>query len=235
MSDLIHSTIERREKTPAPEWVERVCADFGVTESGAPKYRVMWNPDRRRPMNILNPETGQFVQKNLMKYPRVGERWILEVLVPWETFGRWNEQAFGPKPADGEYCLSHIFQLELGQMMHEPGNEKTHYLSLEDLGPDNLRLLLNCCEKSKALHAWQLRDYDREMIEREDKEFHEQFETVYDDNMGELRRIEKLCDQAGLVTSLDPLPRAIEAERRRRGRQQGKSIIESSTNPESGE
>jgi hypothetical protein len=225
MTDLLNASIERRESHPAPEWVERVCADFGVTESGLPRYRVFWNPDRRRPMNILNPETNQFVQREVMKYPSVGERWILEVLMPFEQFGRWNEQAFGPKPADGEYCLSHTFQLNLLQMMHEPANDKTQYLSLEDLGPENLRLLLNCCEKAKALQAWQLRNYDEEAIVREEKEFHEKFENVYDDNMGELRRLEKLQDQTGILTSLDPLPKAIEAERRRKGRKAGKNLI----------
>jgi hypothetical protein len=207
--------------------VERVCADFGITESGLPKYRVMWNPDRRRAMNIINPDTGQFVQKNLLKYPRVGERWILEVMLPWEKFGTWNEAAFGPKPPDGEYCLSHTFQAHLTDMMNYPANDRTEYLSLDDFGQDNLRLLLHCIEKSKALMAWQLRNYDEEMLAREEADFHNQFENVYDDNMGELRKLEKLSDDTGIRTSLDPLPRAIEAERRRKGRKQGKNIIES--------
>jgi hypothetical protein len=86
-------------------------------------------------------------------------------------------------------------------------------------------MLLHCVEKSKALQAWQLRNYDQEMLVREEKEFHEQFENVYDDSMGELRKLEKLSDDTGIVTSLDPLPRAIEAERRRKGRQQGKNLI----------
>ena len=46
MSDLLNPSIERLEAHPVPEWVERVCADFGVTESGLPRYRVIWNPDR---------------------------------------------------------------------------------------------------------------------------------------------------------------------------------------------
>jgi hypothetical protein len=226
MTDLLNSSYERRERHPAPEWVERVCIDFGIAESGAPKYRVLWNPDRRRVMNILNPETGNFVQKNLMKYPRVGERWILESLMPWEQFGIWHEQAFGPKPPDGEYVLSHIFQLDLVKMMQAPADERTQYISLDDFGQDNLRLLLHCIEKSKALQAWQLRRFEEEMLASEEKEFHEQFENVYDDSAGELRKIEKLAEDSHILTSLDPLPRAIEAERRRKGRQQGKAIVE---------
>ena len=232
MTDLLNESFERREAHPCPEWVERVCADFGITESGLPRYRVIWNPDRRRPMNILNPETGQFVQRNQMKYPRLGERWILEVLLPMERYGTWNEQAFGPKPADGEYCHTHTFQLNMTQAMQMPAYEDTDYMSLDDFGADNLRLLLHCIEKGKALQAWQIRNYDLEMIAREEKEFHEQFENVYDDNMGELRKLEKLSEETGILTSLDPLPRAIEAERKRKGRQQGKQIIESSTDPE---
>lgn len=226
MTQLLSDSFERLERHPVPEWVERVCADFGMTESGAPKYRVFWNPDRRRVMNIVNPETGQHVQKNLMKYPRIGERWILESLMPWEKFGLWREDAFGPKPPDGEYVLSHVFQVDLVKMMQQPADEKTVFMSLDDFGQDNLRLLLHCIEKSKALQAWQLRNYDAEMIEREEKDFHEHFEAVYDDSLGELKKIEKLADESKLITSLDPLPRAVEAERRRKGRQQGKHILE---------
>lgn len=225
MRDVVDQTIERRAPHPTPEWVERVCADFGVMESGAPRYRVIWNPDRRRLMNIINPETGQFVQKDVMKYPRIGERWILETLLPWELYGFWNEAAFGPKPADGEYCHTHTFQLKLDDMMNRPANENTEYLSLDDFGQDNLRLLIACIEKGKAVQAWQVRNYDQEMIEREEKSFHEQFENVYDDNMGELRKLEKLEEQTGIRTSLDPLPKPIEQERRRKAKQQGKTLI----------
>lgn len=231
MTDLLTESFERREKTPVPEWVERVCADFGVMESGAAKYRVSWNPDRRRPMKILNPDTMSIVERCPMKYPRVGERWILEVLVPWEIFGKWHEEAFGPKPADGEYCLSHIFQLDLTQMMQLPSFAETEYISLDDFGSDNLRLMLHCIEKSKALCAWQLHNFDQEMMEREEKGFQAQFDNVYDDNMGELRKLEKLTAATGIITSLDPLPRAVEAERRRKGRKAGKNLIHTADSP----
>jgi len=225
MSDLANASIERPEPHPVPEWVERVCADFGVTESGLPKYRVIWNPDRTRKMNILNPETGQFVEMEVHKYPRLGERWILEVLLPWEIYGHWNEQAFGPKPADGEYCHTHTFQLQMLDMMEQPALETTIYLSLDDFGSDNLRLLLHCIERGKAVQAWQLRNYDQEMIEREEKAFHDQFDKVYDDNLGDLRAIEKLADKAGVHLGLDPLPAPIEKQRRARARKQGKTLI----------
>lgn len=225
MSDLLNSSIERREAHPVPEWVERVCADFGVSESGAPKYRVIWNPDRTRTMNILNPETGQFVQKHLHKYPRLGARWILEALLPWELYGAWNEAAFGPKPADGEYCHTHTFQQRLTDMMQYPAFEHTEYMSLDDFGQDNLRLLLHCIEKGKALQAWQIRNYDLQLIEQEEKAFHDQFENVYDDNAADLAAIDKLAHDHGLHTSLDPLPAPIEKERRAKARKQGKNLI----------
>jgi hypothetical protein len=225
LTQLLNDSYERREKTPVPEWVERVCADFGITESGLPCYRVIWNPDRRRLMNILNPETGNFVQKDVMKYPRLGERWILEVLLPWELYGFWNEAAFGPKPADGEYCHTHTFQLDLMQMMQMSAYEDTIYLSLDDFGQDNLRLLLHCIEKGKAVQAWQLRKYDEALIEQEEKEFHEQFENVYDDNAASLAEIEKLCDQTGLRTSLDPIPEKIKPKVKQRARKEGKTLI----------
>ena len=225
MTDLLNESFERREPHPAPEWVERVCADFGITESGLPRFRVIWNPDRRKKMNILNPETNQFVEREYLKYPRIGERWILEVLIPWEIYGTWHEQAFGPKPPDGEYCLSHVFQENLTHMMHSPADERTEFLSLDDFGSDNLRLMLHSIDKARAISAWQLRNYDEELVAQEEKEFHEKFENVYDDSMGAIRKLEKLQDETGILTSLDPLPRAVEAERRRRGRQQGQTLI----------
>ncbi len=205
--------------------MERVCADFGITESGLPRYRVIWNPDRTRLMHILNPETGNFVTRLIHKYPRLGERWILETLLPWELYGTWHEGAFGPKPADGEYCHTHTFQLNMVGMMQQPSCENTDYLSLDDFGQDNLRLLIACIERGKAVAAWQLRNYDREMIEREEKAFHDQFENVYDDNMGALAALEKLSDDTGIRTSLDPLPKPIEAERRAKCRKDGKHLI----------
>ena len=182
-------------------------------------------------MNILNPETGQFVQKNQMKYPRLGERWILEVLLPWELYGTWNEQAFGPKPADGEYCHTHTFQMNMVEGMQNPAREDTVYMSLDDFGADNLRLLLHCIEKGKAVQAWQVRNYDLEQIEREEKEFHEQFDNVYDDAMPQLAELEKLCDKTGLKTSLDPLPRPIEKARRVKARKEGKVLVHLGESP----
>lgn len=225
MSELINPSIERREPHPVPEWVERVCAEFGVMESGAPKYRVIWNPDRRRPMNIINPETGQFVQKNLLRYPQVGCRWILEVLLPWEQYGPWFEDAFGPKPADGEYCITHVFQLDMVHAMQHPADHNTEFLSLDDFGQDNLRLLLHCNEKAKALQAWQLRNYDQEMLALDEKRAHEQFENVYDDTLGELKEIDKLAADSGLYTSFDVLPGKIEKMRQERARKEGRMII----------
>lgn len=218
MTDLLNDTIERREPHPVPEWVERVCADFGVSDSGTPKYRVIWNPDRTRLC------FGRLIRK----YPRLGERWILEVLLPWELYGRWHEEAFGPKPADGDYCHSHTFQQTWEGEINilEQGQEaESEYLSLDDFGQDNLRLLLACVEKGKAVQAWQLRNHDEEQLALEEKEFHEQFENVYDDSMGELEKVEKLSASTGISTSLDPLPEKLKPERERVARASKKQII----------
>jgi hypothetical protein len=225
MTDLLNQSFERSEAHPVPEWVERVSADFGITESGTPRFRVIWNPDRRRVINIINPETDQIVQKNVMKYPRLGERWILEELLPWETYGRWNEEAFGPKPADGEYCHTHTFQERLADMMQYPAFEQTEFMSLDDFGQDNLRLLLHCIVKGKALRAWQLRNYEQELEAREEKESHGQFDNVYDDNAAAFDEIAKLCDKSGLHTSLDPIPASIELHRQARARRERKNLI----------
>jgi hypothetical protein len=226
VTDLLHEGIERREAHPVPEWVERVCRDFGVMESGALKYRVIWNPDRTRMMNIFNPDTQSVVSRLIHKYPRIGDRWIIEALLPWELYGKWRDDAFGPKPPDGEYCHSHTIQGDLMQMMRCSWEEKTEYLSLDDFGQDNLRLLLSCIDKWRTVPAWQAHNYDEEALAREDQSFHEKFETVYDDNMGELRKLEQLSEKTGIRTSLDPLPRAIEAERRRKGRKKGQKLIQ---------
>ena len=145
--------------------------------------------------------------------------------MPWELYGVWHAGAFGEKPADGEYCHTHTFQMNMVQALQNPSYEDTEYMSLDDFGSDNLRLLIACIERGKAVAAWQVRNYDLEAMEREDRAFSEKFDNVYDDNMGELRKLEQLSEATGIRTSLDPLPKAIEAERRRKGRKQGKNLI----------
>jgi hypothetical protein len=136
MTDLLNS-IDRAPRAPSrPEWVERVCADFGITESGALKYRVMWNPDRRRVMNILNPETGQHVQKNLMKYPRVGERWILETLMPWEQVRDLaRSRPSDPSRPMASTCSVTSFSSTWLKMMNAPADERTEFHFARRLRP----------------------------------------------------------------------------------------------------
>lgn len=196
-----------------------VCLDFGVMESGAPRYRVTWNPDRLR----------WCFGRDIRKYPRLGDRWILETLLPWELYGAWDELAFGPKPPDGEYCHTHTFhQTREGDwsVIFNHGRESDcGFLSLDDFGADNLRLLIQCIEKGKAVQAWQVRNHTEEMLAADEKREHEQFETAYDNHMADLAEIEKLCDTSGLKTSLDPLPEPIERERRAKAVKQGKNLV----------
>jgi hypothetical protein len=227
LTNLINDCAELFQPHPTPEWADRLCAEFGVSESGLPKYRVIWNPDRIRVMNCMDVDTLGRRQRTIHKYPLLGYRWIVEALLPWEKYGQWHEEFFGPKPQDGEYCHTHTIQFNLAQMMDAPalGGEKTAYMSLDDFGQDSLRLLLTVIEKNKAIQAWQLRNYDQELIALEEKEFRAQFDNVYEDNMGELEKLEKLQAQSGLITSLDPLPKPIEKERRAKARKQGKNLI----------
>jgi hypothetical protein len=222
---LLNDCKELFEPHPVPEWVTNICADFGHSESGLPFYRVVWNPDRTRVMACMDLDTNGRKQRTIRKYPRLGYRWIVEVLLPWEKYGSWYEEFFGPKPQDGEYCHTHTIQWNLTQMMHAPASEETDYMSLEDFGADSLRLLLTTIEHNKAIQAWQLRQYDTQVIEDEEKEWKKRFDDVYDDNMGELAELEKAADKAGVVTSLDPLPKQIEKERRAKAKQQGKTLI----------
>jgi len=225
MTDLLNDCAELFEPHPTPEWAKQVCADFGLTESGQPFYRVIWNPDRVRVMNCMDVDTLGRRQRTIHKYPMIGYRWIVEALLPWDKYGPWHEEFFGPKPPDGEYCHTHTIQIGLNQMMEAPAAEETEYMSLDDFGADNLRLLLTVIEKNKAIKAWQIRDYDEELIKLEEKEFKSQFDNVYDDNMAELEMLEKLQARSGLLTSLNPLPKQIEAARRARARKQGKNLI----------
>jgi hypothetical protein len=224
---LLNDVSELFEPHPVPEWAVRVCADFGVSDSGLPLYRVVWNPDRTRVMNCMDLDTLGRRQRTIHKYPRLGYRWIVETLLPWEKYGPWHEEFFGPKPQDGEYCHTHTIQWNLKLMMEAPalGDDGTAYMSLDDFGADNLRLLLTVIEKNKAIQAWQLRNYDQELIELEEKAFREQFDNVYDDNMAELEKLEKLQAKSGILTSLDPVPKPIEKERRAKARKQGKNLI----------
>ena len=222
---LLQDCAEKFKPHPVPEWAERVCAEFGFTDSGLPKYRVVWNPDRTRVMNCMDLDTMGRRQRTIHKYPKLGYRWIVEALLPWEQYGPWHDEFFGPKPPDGEYCHVQTIQENLTQMLEAPAQKDTLYLSLDDFGADNLRLLLTVIEKNKSVKAWQLRNYDQALIEREEKEFKAHFDNVYDDNMAELEKLEKLQAKSGLVTSLDPLPKQIEAERRVKARKQGKNLV----------
>lgn len=228
MTDLLNDCAEIYEPHPTPDWAKRICADFGITDGGLPKYRVIWNPSRTRVLNCMDEATGGRRQRTIRKYPNLGYRWIVEVLLPWDLYGPWHEEFFGPKPLDGEYCHTHTIQQKWNGEVNifEHGAEaKSQYMSLDDFGADALTLLLTVIEKNKAVQAWQLHNYDQENIELEEKLFREKFDNVYDDNMSELARLEKLQADAGLITSLDPLPKQLEKERRAKARKAGKSII----------
>lgn len=211
--NLLQDCVEKLPPSPTPEWVERICAEFGTSESGKPTYRVIWAPDR----------IDYCYDRPMKPYGHIGNRWIIEVLVPWEKFGPWNEQAFGPKPLDGEYCHSQTIQQtwegDVSTFDMRPGIPH-RYMSLDDFGGDALRLTLACIDRGKAIQWWQMKNHREMMIEKEDKGFHEQFENVYDDNAGAVADIRKLSKQAKLATSLDELPQPIKEKVRRRGPKQ---------------
>ncbi len=225
MIELSPDFAELFEPHPVPEWAERVCADFGHSESGLPYFRVMWNPDRLRVMNCMDPDTLGRIHRTIHKYPNIGYRWIVEVLLPWEKYGLWHEEFFGAKPPDGEYMHTHTIQMDLGKMTSSPGDDTSEYMSLDDFGSDNLRLLLTVIERNKAIQAWQIRKYDDELIELEEKEFKAQFDNVYEDNMAAIAELEKLQEKSGLITSLDALPKSAAKQQRVRGRQDKKILL----------
>lgn len=154
-----------------PNWAKQIADSFGsagTPPDTLPKYRVIWAPDR------LELCYGRTVRA----YPHIGERWILEVLIPWERFGPWREDAFGPKPRHGEYCHSHTIQFS------EDGGKTSKFMSLDDFGADTLRLLITCVERGKMIQGWQMRNHRDQMLEAEEKENHRIFSDLWDDSTG---------------------------------------------------
>jgi hypothetical protein len=164
MTDLLNSSYERRERHPRPNgWsgCALTSASPRVRSTEVPRAVESRSPacdehPQPRDRELRAEEPDEVSPRGRALDPRVADA--------LGEFGIWHEQAFGPKPPDGEYVLSHIFQLDLVKMMQAPADERTHYISLDDFGQDNLRLMLHCIEKSKALQAWQLRRFEEEML-----------------------------------------------------------------------
>lgn len=151
-------------KTPA--WAKQICDRFG-TIGKTPKYRVIWAPDRLE----------QCFGKTIRAYPQIGDRWILEALIPWEKFGPWNYEAFGPKPADGEYVHSHTMQYIEG----EGKQRHTAFISLEDYGTETLRLLVTCVDRGKMISPYQMRLHREAMLEKQAADEHKKFSDEWDE------------------------------------------------------
>jgi len=194
----------------APEWAQLICSSFPKSRSGLDRYRLTWAPDR----------VELCYGKQRKAYPHVGEYWILEVLVPWEKFGPWNEIAFGPKPLDGEFCHSHTIRWS------EDEGKTWKFMSLEDFGAESLKLLIQCVEAGRVIQAWQMRNHRDAMLEAEEKEDRRIFSDVYDDaagvgliggplgeNMTNLNPGKKRSDDTRIIT-LDELAPAEQAKYR---------------------
>lgn len=143
-----------------PKWVNEVCASFGLDPVyNQPRYRVVWGPDR---------EEIRY-GKVCKRYDDVDPRWILEVFVPHEKFGSWDEQAMGPKPAGGEYWLSWIVQME------------GEYITMSDLGRESLRMAILCVERGKMLSEWEKKAWRDNRETKRRKAWHQKFSDIYDD------------------------------------------------------
>lgn len=146
-----------------PKWVEKICNSFGKDPlSNVPRYRVVWGPDR---------EEIRYGQQ-CKRYDDVDPRWILEVFVPHEKFGQWNEEAMGPKPSGGEYWLSQIIQVE------------GEYVSMNDYGRETLRLLITVVERGKALSEWEKKRWRDQQEEKRNKAWKQKFSDIYDEVNG---------------------------------------------------
>jgi hypothetical protein len=145
-----------------PKWADAVCGRFGKTLEGKPRYRVIWGPDR--------DEIRYGIQ--CKRYDDVDPRWILEIFVPHEIYGAWDEESMGPKPSGGEYYLSHILQID------------GEYISIEEYGPDTLSLLILCVERGKALSEWEKKSFRDAQEAKKKAAWVKKFSDIYDDAMG---------------------------------------------------
>lgn len=147
----------------SPKWVDEVCASFGVDPIyGQQRYRVVWGPDREEwRFGVL-----------CKRYDDVDARWILEVFVPHEKFGIWDEESMGPKPSGGEYFLSWIVQMD-GEYVH-----------MTDLGRENLKLVILCIERGKMLSEWEKKSWRDQQTAKKQAAWSQKFSDIYDDAMG---------------------------------------------------
>lgn len=146
-----------------PKWVDKICASFGTDPIyNKPRYRVIWGPDREE------VRYGQICKR----YDDVDPRWILEVFVPHEKFGTWDEEAMGPRPSGGEYWLSQIIQID------------GEYLSMADYGRETLKLLITVVERGKALSEWEKKSFRAGQEEKRKKAWRQKFSDLYDELNG---------------------------------------------------
>lgn len=145
-----------------PKWVDEVCKSFGSTLDGHQRYRVIWGPDRE--------EIRYGVQ--CKRYDDVDPRWILEIFVPHEKFGFWDEESMGPKPSGGEYWLSQIIQID------------GEYIHMTDYGRETLKLLITVVERGKALSEWEKKCWRDQQEAKRKKAQAQKFSDIYDDAVG---------------------------------------------------
>ena len=147
----------------APKWVDKVCASFGSDPIySQQRYRVVWGPDREE------IRFGVVCKR----YDDVDPRWILEVFVPHEKFGTWDEESMGPRPSGGEYFLSWIVQME------------GEYVSMADLGRETLRQVILCVERGKMLSEWEKKAWREKQDAKRKKAQAQKFSDIYDDVNG---------------------------------------------------
>lgn len=177
-----------------PEWAKTICSGFGKVGQ-SPRYRVIWAPDR-----------AELCFGRLLRiYGHLGDRWIIEELVPWEKFGPWDYEAFGPKPPDGDYSHCHTIQAHTDGTLagfYHLGRDESRMVSLEDFGHESLQATLTVLIRSRAVPAWQTRNNRLEAKKEAEKREHEDFEAVYDNNLGLLHDLKKTADDNKIVVPL---------------------------------
>lgn len=154
-----------------PDWAEKIADSFGKIGE-TPKFRVIFSDERKN-----------FCFGVLRKsYPHIHARWVIERLIPWQEFGKWDYEAFGPKPQDGEYV--HVFTIQMANGQVGAKGTKTDYISLEDFGADTLRMTMKVIELGRALPWWTEKKARLQMLEEEEEQWRKRFSDWFDNETG---------------------------------------------------
>lgn len=143
-----------------PPYIESLAAQFGKSTSGMPLFKFSWAED------LIETAWGEVQQR----FPEHKGFWLLMKFVPWEDYGPWNYEAFGPKPeGGGEYEVSQVIMLE-GQPVE-----------LWELPQDILAKWMYCARKEMLPHKSEILNGIRDRAKARSEAWKKRFSDIWDD------------------------------------------------------